>query len=109
MTVIWPIDQQETSAQFSFRTEIYERPFERMMTHRSGFVDSLILNLAERSPKAEVFITWNARHFKDKSTLKVLTPEEYLVCNCRNQIYDNSLRLSIEKRRLLFWQTDNYF
>ena len=77
--VIWPVNPQETIAQFSFRAEIFERLFERMMLQRSGFVDSLILGLADRSPDAEAFITWNARHFKGKSTLKVLTPKEYLV------------------------------
>lgn len=44
----------------------------------TAFLDALILNLAERTPDVEGFITWNARHFKKKSSLKVLTPQEYL-------------------------------
>ena len=78
MTVIWPVDPQEAAASFSFRAEIFERPFERMLAHRAAFLDALILGLAERAPDAEAFITWNARHFKGKSSLKVLTPQEYL-------------------------------
>ena len=41
-------------------------------------MDALILGLAECAPEADAFITWNARHFKGKSSLKVLTPQEYL-------------------------------
>jgi len=78
LTVIWPVDPQDATASFSFRAEIFERPFERMLAHRSAFMDALILGLAERAPNAEAFITWNARHFKGKSSLKVLTPQEYL-------------------------------
>lgn len=78
LTVIWPVDPQEATASFSFRTEIFERPFERMLAHRAAFMHALILGLAERAPDAEAFITWNARHFKGKSSLKVLTPQEYL-------------------------------
>jgi len=78
LTVIWPVDPQEATASSSFRAEIFERPFERMLAHRAAFMDALILDLAERAPDAEAFITWNARHFKGKSSLKVLTPQEYL-------------------------------
>ena len=78
MTVIWPVDPQDATASFSFRAEIFERPLERMVIHRAAFMDALILGLAERAPEAEAFITWNARHFKGKSTLMVLTPQEYL-------------------------------
>jgi predicted nucleic acid-binding protein len=78
LTVIWPVDPQDATASFSFRAEIFERPFERMLAHRAAFMDALILGLAERAPDAEAFITWNARHFKGKSSLKVLTPQEYL-------------------------------
>jgi hypothetical protein len=78
LTIIWPVDPQDTTASFSFRAEIFERPFERMLTHRAAFMDALILGLAERAPEVEAFVTWNARHFKGKSALKVLTPQEYL-------------------------------
>lgn len=49
-----------------------------MRTHRMSFMDALVLNLAERTPGVEQLVTWNARHFKGKSTLEALTPEEYL-------------------------------
>ena len=78
LTVIWPVDPEETTASLSFRAEIYEQPFERMRVHRAAFMDALILNLAERTPNAECLVTWNARHFKDKSSLTVFTPQEYL-------------------------------
>ena len=78
LTVIWPVDPDETEASLSFRAEIYERPFERMRVHRAAFMDALILNLAERTPNAECLVTWNARHFKEKSSLPVFTPQENL-------------------------------
>jgi hypothetical protein len=38
----------------------------------------MILSLVERTPNVEYFVTWNAKHFKGKTNLTVLTPEEYL-------------------------------
>ena len=61
-----------------FRQEIHETPLVRMQEKRMAFLDTLILNLAERLSEAETFVTWNARHFRDKSSLTVLTPAEYL-------------------------------
>lgn len=77
LTVIWPADLDDMTA-LSFRAEIFERPFARMRSHRMAFMDALVLNLAERTPGVEQFVTWNARHFKAKSSLQALTPEEYL-------------------------------
>ena len=77
LTVIWPADLDDMSA-LSFRAEIFERPYARMRSHRMAFMDALVLNLAERTPGVEQFVTWNARHFKTKSSLQTLTPEEYL-------------------------------
>lgn len=77
LIVLWP-DPDQTQASLFFHQEIYEQPLARMQEHRMAFLDSLILNLAERSPDVEAFVTWNARHFKDKSSLDVLTPEDYL-------------------------------
>ncbi len=74
--MIWPA---EPAASSFFRAEIFERPFATMRAHRMAFMDALILNLAERTPEVASFITWNARHFKGKSSLRVLTPEEYVV------------------------------
>lgn len=78
LTVIWPVDPSDLAASAFFRAEIFERPFAKMREQRMAFMDSLILNLAERTPDIEYFITWNAKHFKDKSSLQVLTPEEYM-------------------------------
>ncbi|MDW8325881.1 MAG: hypothetical protein RMK99_04880 [Anaerolineales bacterium] len=41
-------------------------------------MDALVLNLAERTPNVTQFVTWNAKHFRGKSSLNVLTPDEYL-------------------------------
>lgn len=78
LTVIWPLDPVDPAASAFFHAEIFERPFARMRAHRMAFMDALILNLAERTPNVEAFVTWNARHFKSKSTLHVYTPEEYV-------------------------------
>lgn len=78
LAVIWPAETETSSAAFFFRAEIYERPFAKMRVHRMAFMDSLVLGLAERSPGVKQVVTWNARHFRGKSTLSVLTPEEYL-------------------------------
>jgi predicted nucleic-acid-binding protein len=77
LTVIWPLDPDNAVA-VSFRAEIFDRPYTRMRTHRMAFMDALVLNLTERTPGVTQFVTWNARHFKGKSTLQTLTPEEYL-------------------------------
>ena len=77
--VIWPIEPDEQSAAAAFfRAEIVERPFDKMRARRMAFMDALVLNVAERTPDVEQFVTWNARHFKNKSPLTVLTQEEYL-------------------------------
>jgi len=63
----------------SWREELFIRPFARMKTVKMSFIDALILNLAEQTPGARCFVTWNARHFQDKSTLPVMTPAAYLM------------------------------
>ena len=77
LTVLWP-DPGQMEAFAFFRQEIYEHPLARMQEHRMAFLDALILNLAEHAPDVEVFVTWNAKHFRNKSSLPVLTPAEYL-------------------------------
>jgi hypothetical protein len=78
LTVIWPYKPDEAVAFATFRDEIFTRPFARMRAVRMPFMDALILNLAERAPNVTHFVTWNARHFQDKSTLEVLSPEAFL-------------------------------
>ena len=79
LTVIWPVGPEEqTPAAVFFRAEIVDRPFAKMRAQRMAFMDALVLNLAERTPNVQHFVTWNARHFKGKSPLTVLTPEDYL-------------------------------
>jgi len=78
LVVIWPQIPEEQAGSRFFQDEIYKRPFSRMQTYRMPFVDSLILNLSERTPGVEQFVTWNARHFRGKTSLAMMTPEEYL-------------------------------
>jgi len=78
LTIIWDTDSKEKIDPESWREVIYERPFQKMKTVRMAFMDALILSAAEHAPHVEYFVTWNAKHFKGKTTLTVLTPEEYL-------------------------------
>ncbi len=77
LAVIWPATSPGEAFQAAFRAEIQERPFARMRTHRMAFMDSLVLGLAERTPGVTQVVTWNARHFKNKTMLPVLTPAEF--------------------------------
>lgn len=78
LTLIWPEDNAGLPAAAFFRAEFFERPLARMRAKRMGLMDALVLNLAERTPEVNLLVTRNARHFKNKSSLTVLTPEEYL-------------------------------
>ena len=78
LTIIWMADEDRKLGKESFYKELYERPFQKMRSVRMPFMDALIISLAERTPDVECFVTWNAKHFKGKTTLTVLTPEEYL-------------------------------
>jgi predicted nucleic acid-binding protein len=79
LVVIWPETFTDQDAESFFRQEIVDRPFAKFRAQRMAFfMDALILNLAERASEIEHFVTWNARHFKNKSSLSVITPSEYL-------------------------------
>jgi hypothetical protein len=62
----------------TFVDEIFVNPYARMRAVKMPFMDALILNLAERTPGVNTFITWNAKHFQNKSKLSVMTPAAYL-------------------------------
>ena len=78
LMVIWPAGSDTLMSNISFRQEILERPLMRMRKYRAAFMDALIMDLAERLPDSQAFVTWNARHFKGKMTMPVLTPQAYL-------------------------------
>jgi hypothetical protein len=79
LMVIWPVGPEEqTPAAAFFRAENVDRPFAKMRARRMAFMDALVLNLAERTPDVQHFVTWNTGYFKSKSSLVVSTPEEYL-------------------------------
>lgn len=79
LTVIWPLNPDDSIDDFSFKEKIFTAPFARMRSYKMPFMDALILNLAERTLNINQFVTWNARHFQSKVSLEVLTPEEYLI------------------------------
>lgn len=78
LTVIWMADEGLKMGKESFREELYERPYQKMRSVHMPFMDALIILLVERTPNVDCFVTWNAKHFKGKTNLTVLTPEEYL-------------------------------
>ncbi|CAG0946881.1 hypothetical protein ANRL1_03392 [Anaerolineae bacterium] len=78
LKVLAPVEIDDPLATIYFIPEIFDRPFAKMRAQRMAFMDALVLSLAERSVGIEAFITWNARHFKGKTTLPVLTPKEFL-------------------------------
>ena len=49
-----------------------------MTTQPTAFPDALAIEVAERTPDVRAFVTWNARHFANKTRLPVLTPAQYL-------------------------------
>lgn len=77
LTVLYPAAGDEGAAAF-FQQELVERPLDRMRQHPIPFLDALIVLLIEQAPDVEAFVTWNARHFRNKTVLPVLTPAEYL-------------------------------
>ncbi len=78
LTVLFPQARPEQSADSFYRNEIFERAFAKISKEKMAYLDALILDLAERTPNVEHFVTWNAKHFKNKTALHVVTPEEFL-------------------------------
>ena len=68
LTILWP-DAAGLEAGSFLAREIYQRPLARMQANRMAFVDALVLQMAEDAPEAQAFVTWNARHFRDKTHL----------------------------------------
>jgi hypothetical protein len=77
LTILYPRTSGLDADDF-FRQEFVARPFDKMQEYGMPFLDSLILNLVEEASEVEVFVTWNARHYQGKTSLTVLTPDEYL-------------------------------
>jgi predicted nucleic-acid-binding protein len=78
LTIIYPTTLNQ-SADLFFQNEFIDRPLARLQRQRIPFLDGLILDLLERVTAVETFVTWNARHYRGKTPLSVLTPEEYLL------------------------------
>lgn len=77
LTVLLPPAQGEDAEAF-FQRELVDQTLERMRQQPLPFLDALILGLVERAAGVDVFVTWNARHFRGKTALPVLTPAEFL-------------------------------
>ena len=77
LTVLYPQPTVSDPSQF-FRNEFVDQPLEHMQqVNGIPYLDSLIIGLAERA-QVESFVTWNARHFRAKTSTTVITPAEYL-------------------------------
>ena len=77
LTIVWPEARGIDLVGFT-RSLLFNRPFDRMCRTPIAFADCLILDLAEQVEEAQTFITWNAKHFVDRTSLPVKTPQEYL-------------------------------
>jgi len=70
-----------TSEPHSTLPEFYIRDIMETIYQKSSFGDALIINaIKPHITKNSLFITWDARHFKNISPLKVITPVEFLKC-----------------------------
>ncbi|HRQ42430.1 MAG TPA: hypothetical protein PLD25_31325 [Chloroflexota bacterium] len=77
LQLIWPVAPDTAVTHHTWRDLMFTRPFNRMKAVKMPYMDALIFDLAETA-HADVFVTWNARHFQGKSPLAVMTPTEYL-------------------------------
>lgn len=76
-TVLYPAAGNKDAVAF-WQQELVDGTLARMYRHPIPLLDALILQLVERAPGVDAFVTWNARHFRNKTTLPVFTPVEYL-------------------------------
>lgn len=51
----------------------------RVILEKVAFLDALVISTAESAPDVDHLITWNAKHFLQKTRLTTQTPEEYLM------------------------------
>ena len=59
-----------------FVENLFEHLFQKI-TLKMGFQDALILTVAEEHQSSS-FVTWNTKHFVDRTHLNVQTPKEFL-------------------------------
>jgi hypothetical protein len=79
LRIVSTVQWEDATGMISFKTELFDRPYAKMRAQRMAFLDALVLDLAERTSDVGAFVTWNAKHFREKTRLRVMTPEEYLV------------------------------
>jgi len=85
LNILWP-QSGEMYADDFFRHQMYDLPFARMQAYRIPFMDALMLQVAENIPHVRAVVTWNARHFKGKTSLAVMTPAEYLANSTDSEV-----------------------
>ncbi|MGC9444896.1 MAG: type II toxin-antitoxin system VapC family toxin [Candidatus Methanospirareceae archaeon] len=59
-----------------FVENLFERVFQKISL-KMGFQDALILTVAEEHLSSR-FVTWNTKHFVDRTHVNVQTPKEFL-------------------------------
>lgn len=77
LEVIWPVSPVTPISYLSWYELMFSRPFNRMQTVQMPYMDALILDLTEQV-QADSFVTWNARHFRNKTPVPVWTPAEFI-------------------------------
>lgn len=55
---------------------LFEKTFQKIKL-KMNFSDAMILNVAEQHQSSK-FITWNTKHFIDRTYLSIQTPKEFL-------------------------------
>lgn len=78
LEVIWPVAPTTAITYLAWHELLFSRPLNRMKAVKMPYMDALILDLAEQV-QANCFVTWNARHFRGKSSLPIWTPSEFLM------------------------------
>ena len=75
INIIYPLLENKTAEEFfdEFLADAL-----RIILKKVAFLDSLIISIAESFSRIDIIVTWNAKHFKNKTNLNVQTPEEFL-------------------------------
>ncbi len=60
----------------AFMEQLFDRTFEKISL-KMNFMDAIILNVAEEH-NCSKFITWNIKHFEERTDIPVRTPEEIM-------------------------------
>ncbi|MPZ23509.1 MAG: hypothetical protein GEU28_08180 [Dehalococcoidia bacterium] len=56
--------------------EIFIKAYEYMKQRQMSYGDAQVLRLAEEDGRHDLFVTWNARHFRGRSPIEIITPAQ---------------------------------